>query len=309
MKPNQQTRPNTKVPGYELTNSFFQISQLKQRIQMLTKPTSPRRALWRYALVLPLAIALLMCTQMEKEMDQVVKGKEKLDQSLKLNQVDGEIFTVVENQPEFNGGMQGLIKYLSENIRYPAAAQRANVSGRVFVSFIVTKTGDIADVKILKGIGFGCDQEAIRVVSRMPNWKPASQNGRVVNLRYNLPIAFELEEGDLDKTSQTDMSQRPMNLKSEAPIKKNFDRFDLNDQEVPYKQTPILVKGRVLGSDQKPLPGASIIVVGSRTGTTTDVNGQFMIHVEPNTRLAVSFVGLKPQVVKASNRQEVIVTL
>ncbi len=179
MNSNQQNRSNTKVPGYELTNGFFHISQLKQRIQMLTKPTSPRRALWGYALVLPLAIALLMCTQMEKEMDQVVKGKEKLDQSLKLNQVDGEIFAVVENQPEFDGGMQGLIKYLGENIRYPAAAQKANVSGRVFVSFIVTKTGDIADVKILKGIGYGCDEEAIRVVSRMPNWKPGRLHSKL----------------------------------------------------------------------------------------------------------------------------------
>ncbi|MCY7359095.1 MAG: hypothetical protein LH609_16875 [Rudanella sp.] len=95
---NQQNPSNTKVPGYELTNSFLQISQLKQRIQMLTKPSSPRHALWRYALVLPLVGVLLMCTQVEKEMDQVVKGKEKLDQSLRLAQVDGEIFMVVEQQ-------------------------------------------------------------------------------------------------------------------------------------------------------------------------------------------------------------------
>ena len=190
---NQQTQPNTKVPGYELINSFFHPSQLKQRIQMLTKPNSPRRALWRYALVLPLVGVLLMCTQVEKEMDQVVRGKEKLDQSLKLTQIEGEIFTVVEQQPEFEGGMQALMTYLGENIRYPAAAQKANVQGRVFVSFVVTKKGDIADVTILKGIGFGCDEEAIRVVSRMPNWKPGSQSGILVNVRYNLPINFQLK--------------------------------------------------------------------------------------------------------------------
>ena len=194
---NQQTQPNTKVPGYELINSFFHPSQLKQRIQMLTKPNSPRRALWRYALVLPLVGVLLMCTQVEKEMDQVVKGKEKLDQSLKLNQVDGEIFAVVEQQPKFEGGMEALMTYLGENIRYPAAAQKANVQGRVFVSFVVTKKGDIADVTILKGIGFSCDEEAIRVVSRMPNWKPGSQSGIPVNVRYNLPINFQLKEKKL----------------------------------------------------------------------------------------------------------------
>ena len=197
MTSNQPTQPNTKVPGYELTNSFFHISQLKQRIQMLTKPSSPRRTLWRYALVLPLAGALLMCTQMEQEMDQVVRGKEKLDQSLKLTQVDGEIFMVVEQQPEFEGGMQALMAHLGENIRYPMAAQKANATGRVFVSFVVTKKGDIADVTILKGIGFGCDEEAIRVVSRMPNWKPGSQSGIPVNVRYNLPINFQLKEKKL----------------------------------------------------------------------------------------------------------------
>ena len=129
MRSNQRIRPKTKVPGYELTNSFFHISQLKQRIQMLTKPSSPRRTLWRYALVLPLVGTLLMCTQMEKEMDQVMRGKEQLDQSLKLNQVDGEIFSVVEQQPEFEGGMQALMAYLGENIRYPAAAQKPMLRG------------------------------------------------------------------------------------------------------------------------------------------------------------------------------------
>lgn len=191
---NQPNPSKNKVPGYELTNSFFHIFQLKQRIQMLTKPGSPHRALWRYALVLPLVGVLLMCTQVEKEMDQVVKGKEKLDQSLKLTQIEGEIFTVVEQQPEFEGGMKALMAYLGDNIRYPREAQKANAQGRVFVSFIVTQKGDIADVNILKGIGYGCDEEAIRVVSRMPNWKPGSQSGIPVNVKYNLPIMFQLEE-------------------------------------------------------------------------------------------------------------------
>lgn len=201
---NQPNPSSTKVPGYELTNPFFHISQLKQRIQMLTKPGSPRHALWRYALVLPLAGVLLMCTQVEKEMDQVVKGKEKLDQSLKLTQVKGEIFMVVEQQPEFAGGMKELGKYLGENIRYPKEAQKANAQGRVFVSFVVTKKGDIADVNILKGIGYGCDEEAIRVVSRMPNWKPGSQSGIPVNVKFNLPINFALED---EKETPSDVTR------------------------------------------------------------------------------------------------------
>ena len=108
--------------------------------------------------------------------------------------VDGEIFTVVEQQPEFKGGMAALGQYLSDNLKYPAAAEKANIQGRVFVNFIVTKTGEVTDVKILKGIGFGADEEAIRVVKNT-TWKPGMQSGKPVNVRFNLPINFELEAG------------------------------------------------------------------------------------------------------------------
>lgn len=106
---------------------------------------------------------------------------------------EDEIFTVVEQQPEFAGGMSALNQYLSKNIRYPAAAQRANVSGRVFVSFVVNTDGSIQDVAVLKGLGFGTDEEAVRVVKSMPKWKPGKQSGRPVRVKYNLPINFQLE--------------------------------------------------------------------------------------------------------------------
>lgn len=104
-----------------------------------------------------------------------------------------EIFTVVEQQPEFTGGMAALGQYLQKNLRYPAAAQRANVSGRVFVSFVVNTDGSIQDVQVLKGLGFGTDEEAIRVVKSMPKWRPGKQSGRPVRVKYNLPINFQLE--------------------------------------------------------------------------------------------------------------------
>ena len=84
--------------------------------------------------------------------------------------------------------------YLQSNLRYPEAAQKANVAGKVFVSFVVTTEGRITDVQVLKGIGFGCDAEAVRVVKQMPAWTPGRQNGQAVNVRFNLPIAFTLEE-------------------------------------------------------------------------------------------------------------------
>lgn len=104
-----------------------------------------------------------------------------------------EIFTVVEQNPEFPGGMSALGQWLGKNIRYPAAAQRANVAGKVFVSFVVNTDGSIQDVSVLKGLGFGTDEEAVRVVKSMPKWKPGKQSGRPVRVKYNLPISFQLE--------------------------------------------------------------------------------------------------------------------
>ncbi|OIN56893.1 energy transducer TonB [Arsenicibacter rosenii] len=104
-----------------------------------------------------------------------------------------EVFTIVEQQPEFPGGMSALGQFLSKNIRYPAAAQRANISGRVFVSFVVNTDGSIQDVSVLKGLGFGTDEEAMRVVKSMPKWRPGKQSGRAVRVKYNLPINFTLE--------------------------------------------------------------------------------------------------------------------
>lgn len=101
-----------------------------------------------------------------------------------------QIFTYVQQMPEFPGNIQA---YLSKNIRYPEAAREANISGRVVVNFTVNEDGAITDIKVLRGIGGGCDEEAKRVVAGMPKWKPGKQNGRAVKVSYNLPISFQLE--------------------------------------------------------------------------------------------------------------------
>jgi TonB family protein len=125
--------------------------------------------------------------------------------TVQTGEVNGEtIFTVVEKSPEFPGGMQELFKYLGENIKYPEAAAKANVSGKVFLNFVITSEGEIKEIKILKGLGFGADEESIRVVSKMPRWKPGSQDGKPVNVRYNLPIAFQLEKDKEIKANESD---------------------------------------------------------------------------------------------------------
>ncbi len=125
--------------------------------------------------------------------------------TVQTGDINGEtIFTVVEKSPEYPGGIQELFKYLGENIKYPEAASKANVQGKVFVNFVITSEGEIKDVQILKGLGFGADAEAVRVVSKMPRWKPGSQDGKPVNVRYNLPIAFQLDNDKEVKANESD---------------------------------------------------------------------------------------------------------
>lgn len=104
-----------------------------------------------------------------------------------------EIFTTVEQNPEFPGGIKELYKYINSNIKYPSAAQRANISGKVFVKFVVEKDGSVGEVQILKGIGFGCDEESGRVIKSLPKFSPGKQNGRNVRVWYTLPVSYVLE--------------------------------------------------------------------------------------------------------------------
>jgi len=103
--------------------------------------------------------------------------------------VEEEIFNVVEQQPEAG---YDFMKFFRDNIKYPPQAQRAEVEGVVYVGFVVGSDGHIQDVKIARGIGFGCDEEAMRVVSKLPPWVPGKQGGRPVKVRMNLPVRFKL---------------------------------------------------------------------------------------------------------------------
>lgn len=109
------------------------------------------------------------------------------------HEADPNVFEVVEKMPEFpNGGMPGLMKYLSDNIRYPEAAKVAGIQGRVTVVFVVDKDGSITNVETLRGVDAELDKEAIRVISSMPKWIPGMQKGKAVKVRYTVPVMFRL---------------------------------------------------------------------------------------------------------------------
>lgn len=107
--------------------------------------------------------------------------------------VEQEIFTIVETMPSFPGGQEKLMHYLATNIKYPQIARESNVQGRVYLSFVVEPDGSVSNVKVLRGIGAGCDEEAMRVVKAMPKWSPGKQRGKAVRVSYNLPVNFKLQ--------------------------------------------------------------------------------------------------------------------
>lgn len=103
-----------------------------------------------------------------------------------------EVFTVVETFPEPVGGYDAFNRYVAESLRYPKAASRLNVSGRVFVKFVVEKDGSLTDAVVVKGIGAGCDEEALRVINNAPKWNPGKQRGQPVRVSRIIPIRFVL---------------------------------------------------------------------------------------------------------------------
>lgn len=108
-------------------------------------------------------------------------------------QVEEEIFVFVEDQASFPGGDEARMKFLQENIKYPQMAKESGIQGTVYLKFVVEKNGKISNVQVLRGIGGGCDEEAIRVLKAMPKWQPAKQRGRPVRVWFNMPIKFTLQ--------------------------------------------------------------------------------------------------------------------
>ncbi|GAB3689335.1 M56 family metallopeptidase [Spirosoma flavus] len=188
-----------------------------------------------------------------------------------------EVFTVVEKQPEFPGGMKALGQYLAQNLRYPKEAREKRVQGRVFVRFIVSSDGKIRDVTILKGIGSGCDEEAVRVVSQMPAWKPGRQQGKAVNVQYNLPINFSLEKAEDKRTGQVQSDNRV-----------NEGVAATNSDTAPQNNTSIQIRGNAF-TDGDPL--YIIDGVEQPKGTVLnkeDLPGKNIVKLDPNTIESIS---------------------
>ena len=119
------------------------------------------------------------------------------------------VYQIVEQMPQYTGGEEAMMKYVAENIKYPQAAKDKNISGRVFVGFVIEKDGSVSNVKVVRGIGGGCDEEAARVIKEMPKWKPGMQKGKPVRVNYMMPIFFKLDDGQPAKSVKKEKANNP----------------------------------------------------------------------------------------------------
>ena len=194
----------------ELTNNFNQ-SLITKRFIMMTKLQSKKIARFKLLLVFPVAVVLISlfaisCKQNEvvdeKVTDEVVETQ-TTTKSVQSEEPKGVIFAVVEEMPTFPGGENARLKFLANNIKYPETARIAGVEGRVYVTFVVEVDGSVNDVRILRGIGSGCDEETVRVISAMPKWNPGKQRGQAVRVQFNLPVRFYLGGEQSSKNKET----------------------------------------------------------------------------------------------------------
>ena len=187
----------------------FNVSHLKHRIIMMNKKRTCTAGRIKYALFAPLAIALLLasnisCVSNEKKAEQTAETPTATPALQEVESTSQEteppteklIFTVVEEMPEFTGGMGECMKFINKNIQYPPEAIEKEIQGRVIVQMVITDEGDVTDAKVVRGVDPLLDKEALRVINLMPKWKPGKQRGKAVNVKYTVPVMFRLQGDD-----------------------------------------------------------------------------------------------------------------
>lgn len=267
------------TPPYHLVNPFFNSSLLKQRIQMLHKNRSHWVMLVKYGLSAPLFALMLILSSATVDKSKTIQAinntakqvfttpaaqtfstgdisaadQADLEEVIKQHKdpativsEDGpalppDVVYAPEQSAGFPGGMEAFSRYLATNIRYPAEARKKNIQGKVFCSFIVEKDGSVSNLKVLRGIGAGADEEALRVVAGMPKWVPATQNGVNVRQLYTLPITFVLADGNETFTAVEQSAMFPGGMGA-------FGRYLGNNIRYPQEAREKRLQGKVFVS-------------------------------------------------------------
>lgn len=277
-----------KANGLNLTSSFHDDLILKRlkAMRQQAKDVSP----WKMAALSVLCAALfivLACSE-DKSVD----------------------FTVIEADPEFEGGQEAFNNYVRQEITYPLQARKAGVEGRVYVEFVVDKDGSISEVKAATGslegisgcqghpphrpsagiVGAGCDEEAVRVVKRIPRFKPATQNGTPVPVRMIVPVVFQLKAGE----TNPDKSLHGMVSIGDVLTRANSLKIDAEYANGEWT-------GTVYDKNYDELPGANIIVPGTAGTTTSAEDGTFTLKAEEGFGIVVTHVGYETVAVSSLN--------
>ena len=166
----------------------FNYSLIKIRIKMMSKIKSKRIASGKILIGVLLAISLIAVFACEQD-----KQEKQNTNQLKSASTREDVFVVVEDAPEYPGGVLELRKFLAQNVKYPAEALKNSTQGKVYVTFVVNKDGSVSDAKIARGVDPLLDAEAVRVVNTLPKWKPGRQSGRDVAVQFTVPINFALQ--------------------------------------------------------------------------------------------------------------------
>ena len=257
-----------------LASSFHDSLILKRLIAM--KQQAKNLSPWKLGVLSALCAVLFIVFACSEEPSK--NAKENDSQG---DKTAGEVFTIVEAQPEFEGGFDAFRKYIMNEIRYPREARQAGVEGQVDVEFVVGKDGSVSEVKAIKGIGSGCDTEAVRVMQNSPRFKPGTQNGKPVFVRMVVPIVFKLDKGQ----TNPDNSTKGIVIIEEVESQNNKFKVDAKYANGEWSGTVYDA------AENEGLPGANILVLGTTTGTVSNLDGTFNLKTSEPNDLQISFIG------------------
>ena len=263
--------------GLSLVSSFHdglifkRLKAMKQQVKTINR--------WKIGMLTLLGVFLFItfaCTQ-----------ENNLSNLANKTQPQREIFTIVEDQPSYKGGMDAFYKYVMGEIRYPIQARNTGVEGTVQVHFFIERNGTISNATALNSVGSGCDQEAIRVIENAPGFIAGSQRGRTVKTAMVMPITFKLnpEKRNADNSIQGSIIAGEL----ETELEKFKVSATYNNGEW---------SGTISSADGDKLPGVNIVVAGTNYGTVSNLSGTFSVKAKANQELHISRVGYEGVVIK-----------
>lgn len=261
-----------KSNGFSLASSFHDGLILK-RLKIMKQKTK-NVSLWKIGTLSSIGALLFIVFACSEDL-----GAQSEELSVNSEKIQEEVFTKVEEAPAPEGGMDKFYSYITKNIKYPQLARKQGIEGLVNVQFVVEKDGTLTNIKVIDGIGAGCDDEAIRVLQSASAFTPGRQRGKAIRVQMTLPIIFKLDKSKSDVGDALgvivieDLKTRNNQMKIEASYAKGQ------------------WSGTVYDENGKVLPGVNVVVAGTTSGTVTDFDGNFKVTAQESQELDISFIG------------------